>query len=201
MKPTALNCNRCRELARTRLDEALDPQAAEALDSHLAACAGCRDYAAQLDATTTLLTRLAGQPVAPSAALRRRWTQAVKRSPESSGLAGWLIVLAERSWWWLQANRRPLLALSPVWLALILLRALTPDLKPPSVSALSRSPIEIFRVLQQETQLLARESSREQKVEMPPEKVPAAPRSGAATPYPEAGLFPGRPARHLILEA
>ena len=57
---SGLVCQQVVELASDHIDGQLAPPASSAVDEHLATCAGCRTYVAQLRTTVTLLSRLPG---------------------------------------------------------------------------------------------------------------------------------------------
>ncbi len=58
----ALRCIDMVEAVTDWMDGALDEDARDAVDEHLAGCSGCRHYVDQVRATTALAARLAGAP-------------------------------------------------------------------------------------------------------------------------------------------
>jgi hypothetical protein len=183
MKTAPKACCRCREAIRLGTEGLAEHEA------HLASCAECRDYVRSIKTTASLLGRLGAQPVSPSPALRVRWTAAIRadaqRNPWNRNLADVLRWCGD----FLQYNRRPLLALAPVWFLVLLLRLCAPSLPEAPPALIASSPVKVIRQLQAENRLLAQQLPELARTPRLPHKAePPAPRSQAIPPERSASM-------------
>jgi hypothetical protein len=170
------DCRRCREALRLRICGAAPDGPAGAVEAHLAACADCRSYAREVEATAESLRRLGATPVQPSPAFRQRWMAAVQTVTKPNllaGIAAAFVVCCRRL---ASRNRRPLLALAPVWMLILFFKITAPDLVPAALSAPPRSPAEIVRALRSPVMIAGRFEPGWVPGE-PRRKAPARPRS------------------------
>jgi anti-sigma factor RsiW len=168
-------CRKCREAIMLDTLPSLPVEERLAVEQHLAHCVQCRAYGA----TAQSLRHLSARPVTPSADFRERWTKSVQNAARpvqpAPVVAGWL----QFARWMVWRNRWTLSALTPVWGLILLFKLTAPDVAQPPPTTLARSPIEIFRAIQAETDLqFAFDRLSQQPA---PAEVPAlSPRSGRA---------------------
>ncbi|HWI58363.1 MAG TPA: hypothetical protein VNZ22_14145 [Bacillota bacterium] len=174
-------CDRWRSVIRLQVCDALAPEAAETLAAHLANCAPCRRYAREIQGAATSLRALAARPLEPSPHFRSRWTAAVHQSARPASLHQMLLALLQWGYGVLRHNRRPLLALAPVWLLILTFKLTVPEPAPASPTQ-TRSPTEIFRALQTQEQMLASQSDLPNTVRMLPPKSTSNPPRSDRTP-------------------
>jgi anti-sigma factor RsiW len=147
--------------------QALDAEGFARAASHLAACADCRRYAEELQATSARLRGLAEREIEPSADFHARWCGAVEVAARRPTMVEAVVCACD--WWrcFRQRNWRPLLGLAPVWVLTLLLRFSTPEVSPSAQPVLAHSPVEIFRALRAQEQFVAQEKQRRAPVETP----------------------------------
>ena len=167
---TAQDCNRWREAIRLRGGGALEAEAAALVETHLVACAECRRYAEEVQATAAGLRWLSSREIEPSAGFRTRWTQAVETAARPSDLGETAAALA--AWWrgLLLRNLRPALGVASLWILALLFRLSAPDVSPSTHSTAARSPVEIYRALGGHEQLLAGHLGRQFPAPNTPQK-------------------------------
>jgi hypothetical protein len=186
MKHRATECGDWREAIRLQAGGALATEQTVALERHLAGCSACREYADGLRGITSGLRWLASQPVEPGPNLRRRWTAAVVERAQPAGFGEWAGLILDWCRWRLRRNRGPLLALAPVWVLIFLLKISAPEVSPTASATVAHSPVEIFRALKAQAQLLAGQNDRRALLPGTPQKAgPNPPRSeGSSKPSP-----------------
>jgi hypothetical protein len=116
----------------------------ERLKRHMAHCAACRNHYGRLQGLAQDIKRLSAASIQVSPEFHQRWvakitTDAlVKSQPTITSLAlRWLNLLP--------AQFRPALALSPIWLAILLFKISTPQPSRLELQPVRRSPIEVFQ--------------------------------------------------------
>ena len=134
------------------------------LHAHLAGCADCRQYLAELESVTTSLTNWEKDyaRVQPRAVARDRWARAVQAAGQSNspGLAGWtrppVLALAFRQWWQevIWPCRRPWAALALVWGVLLAGHFSLRD-QSPTLASKSSPPQAISVALKERQTILA----------------------------------------------
>jgi anti-sigma factor RsiW len=130
---------RCREARRSfgpRLDRRLEPVGRDALEGHLAACAGCRAELARWEATAGALRALGPTPV-PAGLAERAFRAAVEAPPQPQALFAWFVPIAERT------AVAGAIAAAAVWIAVL---AAGPSPRPAGGSA-AQDPFEIAVLL------------------------------------------------------
>jgi hypothetical protein len=163
-------CGEWRATIRLEAGGALASEQTAALQRHLAACPDCREYAGSLRAATSGLRWLASQPVEPGPNFRRRWRAAVVEQAQPAGFGEWAGSILDWCCWRLRRNRRPLLALAPVWVLIFLFKFTAPEVSPAGNATVAHSPAEIFRALKAQTQLLAGQNDRREPLPGTPQK-------------------------------
>ena len=183
---TTQDCRRWREVIRLRTCGALQVEETARLDTHLADCADCHQYAEELRAAATGLRWLADQPAEPSPGFRARWTQAVEDAARPRGFGETAAALL--AWWreLLLRNLRPTLGVASLWILALLFRLSAPDVSPVTPATAARSPVEIARALKADQRLLAWHFWRLDPLPSPPR--PPQP------PHPRSERFPAQPA-------
>ena len=148
------SCRQCRQAIRLQFEGARAPEAMVQIQTHLAGCSGCRSFANELHAAAADLQALGSQDVEPAPGFRARWTAAVNdaRRPAHSSPTWAEVVDWCRSL--LQRNRKPLFALAPVWVLILLLKVTAPSIEATNTQIVSRSPGEVVSLLKAELQLL-----------------------------------------------
>jgi anti-sigma factor RsiW len=89
-----MRCGEATALISARLDGRLAPEAAHALDAHLAACAPCRGTLARLEAASAAL-RAAGPTAIPPFLAERAFTAATRAARPAPG--AWFLPAARRT--------------------------------------------------------------------------------------------------------
>ncbi len=146
-------CRRCRQAIDLWVGDSQVAKPAPEIESHLTSCGECRRYAEEHQAATAGLRWLSTRRVEPTPGLRSRWTTAVEEAAKPSGVAEAGVALLAWGRSLLLRNRKPLLALAPVWILIVLFKISAPAARPPTVAA--RSPFEIFHILKAQEQLMA----------------------------------------------
>jgi len=139
-------CRKCREAINL---EAVGVAAEE----HQAGCTECRAYASQLRAVTDHLRRLSAQPIHPTANFHRRWTTTVKTASEAGWAPRLVELFTQRGRQVAQRNCWALPTLAPLWALILLFKVTAPDVAGLPPTTLARSPVEVFRALQSETNI------------------------------------------------
>lgn len=157
------------------------------VEGHLTACPECRRYANELHWTAEGLRGMAQAPRQHPKEFQDRWMLAIRNMRRSSQLED--AAAAVLDFWraWLVQNRRPLIALSPVWVLILLLKITAPSGVPQEHIVLAASPSEILRVLKSPT-LLAGGSEHEFDAPNPKQGAPPRPRSDLAPGQPMGWL-------------
>jgi len=184
---TVQSCRAWREAIRAWISEGVTGEQMNRIQEHLAGCGECRRYAEELRATAARLRWLADRPADPSPGFRARWTRAVEEAAQPRGLPAAAAALA--AWWrdWLLCNLRPAVAVASLWIMALLFRLSTPEVQPTAQATEARSPVEIYRFLQTEEQLLAGELGHDGSIRMAPRNPPPGrPRSEGLPTEPSA---------------
>ncbi len=199
MKDKAEQCGKWRDAIRLQSADVLATEQTVRLQQHLGTCPDCREYADGLFAVISDLRRLASQAVEPSLNFRRRWSAAVVEHAHPAGFGEWAGAVRDWCRWWLWRNRRPMLALSPLWLLILLFKFTPPEDYPDASATVAHSPVEIFHALKAQAQLLAGQNDAHEPL------LGATPKSGPKQPRSEGPLRPS-PTReangthHAVLE-
>jgi hypothetical protein len=92
------------------------------------------------------------------------------------------------AWWrdWLLRDLRPAAAVASLWILALLFRLSAPEVAPTAETAVARSPIEIYRVLKAEQQLLGELGQAKGIWVAPRSEPPARPRSEGLPTEPAA---------------
>jgi hypothetical protein len=184
---TVEDCGAWREAIRGWGGEGATGEEASRIQEHLAGCAGCRHYAEELRAAAAGLRWMADQQVESSPGFRARWMGAVEEAAQPRGLPEAAAALA--AWWrdWLLRNFKPALGVAALWAVALLLRLSAPEVEPMTQAAVAGSPVEIYRILKAEEQLLAGEPRHDSGIRMAPRNPPPArPRSEGLSTEPSA---------------
>jgi hypothetical protein len=152
-------CRRWRKVIRIQVVEA-GREEPVGLAAHLSGCVCCRRYAEDIRRATAAVGALSRHAVSSSPGLRSRWTRAVREEARPSTLSEFLTEPLRRVGCLVKRNRRPLFALAPVWLAILLLRLAAPVPAPSPLTAPAHSPGEILRTLKSEEALLTQRGLR-----------------------------------------
>lgn len=152
---TGQPCRRWREAIHLRVCGALERQEAARVETHLAGCAECRRYSEELQAATAGLRWLGSRDVEPRPGFRARWTRAVEEAALPSGFGATTGALVAWGRGLLLRNLRPALGISFLWILALIFRLSAPAVGRSTATTVARSPVELFRVLEAHTQLLA----------------------------------------------
>jgi hypothetical protein len=192
MKTGVEACSHWREAIRLRVSDALEGKEAARVETHLAACVGCRRYAEELQAATAGLRWLGSRDIEPSAGFRARWTRAVEDAARSSGFGETSAALV--AWWrgLLLRNLRPALGVASLWILTLVFRLSAPEVAPSAETTVARSPVEIYRFLSGHELILAERLGR-------PFPVPATPRTTPSI-HPRSDRLPTQPAARWVRE-
>ncbi len=175
---TGQDCRFWREAIRVWVGEGATGEQVSRIQSHVAGCGECRRYAEELQAAAGGLRWLAGQQVEPGLGFRARWMRAVEEAAAPRGFAETAVAVA--AWWrgWLLQNLRPALGVASLWILALLFRLSAPAIEPATQTTAARSPVEIYRALKTEQQLLAKDVGRTTRGPVAPgNRLPARPRS------------------------
>ena len=180
-------CRVWREAIRTWVSEGAAGEEVTRIQNHLPGCGECRRYAEELRGAVAGLRWMADQQVEPSPGFRARWMRAVEEAAQPRGLTETAVALA--AWWreWLLRNMRPAVAVASVWILALLFRLSAPEVSPVAETTVARSPVEIYRILKAEEQLLAGELGHDSSIRMAPRNPPPGrPRSEGHSTEPSA---------------
>jgi hypothetical protein len=184
---TVQDCRGWREAVRVWISEGATGEQVDRIQNHLAGCGECRRYAGELRAAAAGLRWLSERPVEPSPGFRGRWLGAVEEAAQPRGFGETAAALA--AWWrdWLLRNLRPALGVGSLWLLALMFRLSAPEVAPTAETVVARSPIEIYRVLKPEQQLLAGELGHAKGIGVAPRnQPPGRPRSEGLPSEPAA---------------
>ncbi len=140
-------CRRWRRKVALLAMGALADDECAGLEAHLADCARCRRYRDELGPIAARVRSLseAMPEVEPSAALRARWTRAVRGEPQASRFGG---ALAPAGGALRALMKRPVWAgLAAVWLLVLLFRVATPATDELPVAGPLPAPRELYLAL------------------------------------------------------
>ena len=179
------SCQQCRQAIRLQLEGASAPEQTAQIETHLADCSACRSHANEVRAAAAALQALGSQEIEPRPGFRARWTAAVNEARQPVRSAPAWVEVVEWCGSLLQRNRKPLLALAPVWVLILLLKVTAPGIEATNAQTVSRSPIEVVSALKAEIRLLT--PHREPAAHTTPRRSPGpAPRSQAPDREPGA---------------
>ncbi|HOX58343.1 MAG TPA: zf-HC2 domain-containing protein [Candidatus Paceibacterota bacterium] len=184
---TVKDCRTWQEAIRSWIGEGATGEEASRIQEHLAGCAECRRYTEELRAAAAGLRWMAERPVEPSPGFRARWMRAVEEAAEPRGFGE--IMAAVAGWWrgLLLENLRPALAVSSVWVLILVFRLSAPEVSPTTRTTAARSPAEIRQVLKIQEELLAGELGKPPGFRVVPRsQSPARPRSEGLPAEPAA---------------
>ena len=184
MSKLSLDCRRWREAIRLSVCETVAGEQSSGIQSHLATCPDCRRYAEELRAATAGLRWLGSQDVEPRPGFRARWTRAVEKVARPSSFGETAGALAAWGRGLLQRNLRPGVAIASLWVLALVFRLSAPAVSTSTQTIVARSPVELFRMLEVHTQLLARQVGRQSPAPVEPHSV--RPRSEGPPSQPSA---------------
>ena len=190
---TGQSCRKCREAINLRLCGALESEEAARVEAHLAACAECRLYAEEVQATAAGLRWLGSRDVEARPGFRARWTRAVGEAARPSSFAATAGAIVAWGRGLLRRNLRPALGVASLWILALVFRLSAPAVAPSAQTIVARAPVEIYRVLTDREQLVAGELGRQFAV-------PVAPRTQRSI-HPQSERSPTQPAARLEHEA
>jgi hypothetical protein len=182
---TGQPCRRRREAIHLRVCGALEGQEAARVEAHVAICVECRRYGEELQAAAAGLRWLGSRDVEPRPGFRARWTRAIQEAARPNSFEETADALATWGRGLLLRNFRPALGVASLWILTLIFRLSAPAVAPSTQSTAARSPVELFRALEDHTQLLARQIGS-------PSPAPIAPRSA----HPRRERAPSQPRAH-----
>jgi anti-sigma factor RsiW len=164
-------CGRWRRGISLRAAGLLAEEERVAIDTHLSKCAACQRHYQALATVCRFLDSVGGRlpPAEPTAALRARWTKAVKAEARPQTIT----VADSRRWWdwWLASNRPAWAGLAVVWLLIFFFHFTAPDLPQATHRSVAAAPKELLVALKTK---LNRSSVLQEPVE-PPSAQPSKP--------------------------
>jgi hypothetical protein len=116
----------------------------EPLKQHMVHCAACRAQYSRLQALAQDLKHLSAASIQISPGFHRRWVAKITSDAQANSHPT-ITSLALKWLNLLPAQFRPALALSPIWLAILLFKISTPQPSRLELQPVGRSPIEVFQ--------------------------------------------------------